>query len=148
MEDHPKRVVIRTDKESRKIMTVKEKILTEKDLDRAIADHLAALNKFDLDGMVAPFAEDAFVNDARREFRGIEAIRAWADREMIGDRVTIEVREIVDNYGDTIVRGAYDGDYDKSKLPPGELIMSNYYGVRDGKITSLIIIRNEPAVIR
>jgi hypothetical protein len=141
-------VVIQTDKESKEIMTVKEKTLTEKDLDRAIADHLAALNAFDLDGMVAPFAEDAFVNDARREFRGIEAIRAWADREIIGDRVTIEVREIVDNHGDTIVRGAYDGDYDKSKLPPGELIMSNYYGVRDGKITSLIIIRNEPAVIR
>jgi hypothetical protein len=107
-------------------MTVREKVLTEKDLDKAIADHLAAVNAFDLDAMVAPFAKDAFVNDARREFRGIEAIRAWADREIIGDRVTIDVREVVDNYGDTIVRGAYDGDYDKTKLPPGELIMSNY----------------------
>jgi hypothetical protein len=106
------------------------------------------MNAFDLDGMVAPFAKDAFVNDARREFRGIEAIRAWADREIIGDRVTLEVREVVDNYGDTIVRGAYDGNYDKSKLPDGELIMSSYFGVRDGRITSLIIIRNEPAVIR
>jgi hypothetical protein len=129
-------------------MAVKEKIMTEKDLDKAIADHLAAMNASDLDGMVAPFAPDAFVNDARREFRGKEAIRAWADREIIGDRVTIEVREVVDNYGDTIVRGAYDGDYDKSNLPPGELILSNYFGVRDGLITSLIIIRNEPAVIR
>jgi hypothetical protein len=129
-------------------MTTKETTVTQKSLDRPIADHLAAMNAFDLDGMVAPFAKDAFVNDARREFRGIEAIRAWADREIIGDRVTLEVREIVDNYGDTIVRGAYDGDYDKSKLPDGELIMSSYFGVRDGKITSLIIIRNEPAVIR
>jgi hypothetical protein len=129
-------------------MTMREKTMTEKDLDKPIADHLAALNAFDLDGMVAPFAKDAFVNDARREFRGFEAIRAWADREIIGDRVTIEVREVMDNYGDTIVRGAYDGDYDKSKLPEGELIMSSYFGVRDGKITSLIIIRNEPALIK
>lgn len=129
-------------------MTATTKKLTEKDLDRAISDHLAAMNAFDLDGMVAPFAEDAFVNDARREFRGVEAIRAWADREIIGDRVTIDVREIIDNYGDIIVRGAYDGDYDKSKLPAGELFMSSYFGVRDGKITSLIIIRNEPAVVR
>src|SRR5271170_5414162 len=103
-------------------MTVRETKLTENDLDKAIADHLAAMNAFDLDAMVAPFAKDAFVNDARREFRGIEAIRAWADREIIGDRVTVAVQEIVGNYGDTIVRGAYDGNFDKSKLPSGELI--------------------------
>jgi hypothetical protein len=28
------------------------------------------------------------------------------------------------------------------------LIMSNYFGVRDGKITSLIVINNQPAVLR
>ncbi len=117
-------------------------------LDKAIAEHLAGVNAFDIDAIVAPFAEGAFVNDVRREFRGIDAIRAWAERELVGDRVTIDVREVVDNYGDTIVRGAYDGQYDKSALPPGELIMSNYFGVRNGKITSLIIIRNQPAVLR
>ena len=117
-------------------------------LNKAIADHLAAVNVFDIDGIVGPFAEDAFVNDARREFRGKAAITAWAERELVGDRVTIEIREVVDNYGDAIVRCAYDGDYDKTNLPPGELIMSNYFGVRDGKITSLIVIRNQPAVLK
>jgi hypothetical protein len=122
--------------------------MAEKQLDKAISDHLAAVNDFDIDGIVDPFVEDAFVNDARREFRGRDAIRAWAERELVGDRVTIEVREVVDNYGDTIVRCAYDGDYDKTNLPPGELIMSNYFGVRDGKITSLIVIRNQSAVLK
>jgi hypothetical protein len=122
--------------------------MAEKQLDKAIADHFAAVNAFDIDGIVGPFAEDAFVNDARREFRGKDAIKAWAQRELVGDRVTIEVREVVDNYGDTVVRCAYDGDYDKTNLPPGELILSNYFGVRDGKITSLLVIRNEPAVLR
>jgi len=61
--------------------------------------------------------------------------------------VTIEVREVVDNYGDTIVRGAYDGDYDKTNLPP-EFILSHYFGIRDGKITSLIIIFNRLPLLK
>jgi hypothetical protein len=126
----------------------KERIMAEKELDKVIAQHISAVNAFDLEAIVATFAEDAFVNDARREFRGIDAIRAWAEQEMIGDKVTIDVREVVDNYGDTIVRGAYDGEYDKTNLPAGELILSNYFGVRDVKITSLIVIRNEPAVLK
>jgi hypothetical protein len=117
-------------------------------LDKVIAEHIAAMNAFDTEAIVATFAEGAVVNDARREFRGTDAIRAWVEREIVGDKVTIDVREIVDNYGDTIVRGAYDGEYDKTNLPVGELIMSSYFGVRDGKITSLIIINNQPAVLR
>jgi hypothetical protein len=120
----------------------------DKRLDKVIAEHIAAVNAFDLEAIVATFAEDAFVNDARREFRGSDAIRAWAERELVGDKVTIDVREVVDNYGDTIVRAAYDGEYDKTNLPPGELVMSNYFGVRDGKITSLIVVRNQPAVLK
>jgi hypothetical protein len=126
----------------------KEQIMAERQLDKVVADHLAAVNAFDIDGIVATFAEDAVVNDASREFRGIDAIRAWADREMVGDKVTIDVREVVDNHGDTIVRGAYDGLYDKTNLSSGELIMSNYFGVCDGKIISLIVIRNQPAVLK
>ena len=122
--------------------------MAEKKLDNVIAEHLAAVNAFDADAIVATFAADAFVNDARREFRGIDAIRSWVEREIVKDKVTIDVREIVENYGDTIVRGAYDGEYDKTNLPAGELIMSNYFGIRDGKITSLIIIRNQPAVLK
>ena len=122
--------------------------MVDKNLDRVISEHIAAVNAFNADSIVATFAEDAFVNDARREFRGVDDIRAWVEREIVGDKVTIEVREVVDNYGDTIVRAAYDGEYDKTNLPAGELIMSNYFGVRDGKITSLIVIRNQPAVLR
>ena len=48
------------------------------------------------------------------------------------------------NAGDTIVRGAYDGDFDRAGLPD-ELILSNYFSVRDGKIVSLVVIRNQPA---
>jgi hypothetical protein len=109
-----------------------------------VAEHIAAVNAFDLDAVVTTFADDAYVNDAHREIAGIDAIRRWVAREMVGDKVTLEVREVVDHYGDAIVRAAYDGDYDKTNLPD-PLIMTNYFGVRDGRIVSLAVIRNTPS---
>jgi hypothetical protein len=63
---------------------------------------------------------------------------------MVGDKVTLEVTEVVDHHDETIVRGRYDGEYDKTNIPD-ELILTNYFTVRDGKIVSLIVIRNTPA---
>jgi hypothetical protein len=109
-----------------------------------IAEHVAAVNAFDEDAIVATFADDAFVNDAHREFWGTDAIRRWVAKEMVGDKVTIEVTEAIEHHGETIVRGRYDGTFDKTNLPD-ELILTNYFAVRDGKIASLIVIRNTPA---
>jgi SnoaL-like domain len=109
-----------------------------------VAEHIRAVNAFDTNAIVATFAQDAYVNDNRREIVGIDAIRRWVEKEMVGDHVTIQVREVLDHYGDTIVRGAYDGEYDKTNLPK-ELILSNYFKVRNGKIVSLTIIFNQPS---
>ena len=109
-----------------------------------VAAYLAGVNAFDVDAIVAAFAPDAYVNDARREINGVDAIRRWVEKEMVGDHVTMEVREVVDHYGETIVRSRYDGTYDKTNLP-GELVMSDYFSVRDGKIVSLAVIRNQPS---
>jgi hypothetical protein len=109
-----------------------------------IAEHIAAVNAFDVDAIAATFAADAYVNDASREIKGIDAIRRWVEKEVVGDHVTMEVREVVDHYGDTIVRARYDGTYDKTNLPD-ELLMSNYFSIRDGKIVSLAVIFNQPS---
>jgi len=114
------------------------------ELTGVVAEHIAAVNALDTDAIMATFAEDAYVNDARREFAGIEAIRRWVAKEMVGDKVSINVREVLDHHGDTIVRGAYDGTFDKTNLPE-EIILSNYFSVRDGKIVSLVVIFNQPA---
>jgi hypothetical protein len=108
-----------------------------------IAEHIKAVNDHDTDAVVATFAPDAYVNDARREFAGQEAIRRWVAKEMTGDKVTIDVREVLDHYGDTIVRGGYDGLFDKASLPD-ELVLTNYFSVRDGKIVSLVVVFNQP----
>jgi hypothetical protein len=113
------------------------------ELTGVIADHIAGVNALDTDAIMATFADDAYVNDARREFSGADAIRRWAEKEMVGDKVQIEVREVLDHHGDTIVRGSYTGEFDKTNLPD-ELVLSNYFSVRDGKIVSLAVIFNRP----
>jgi hypothetical protein len=109
-----------------------------------VAEHIAAVNAFDLDRIVATFAPDAYVNDNRREIWGIEAIRSFMAKEFVGDHVTMVVREVLDHYGDIIVRARYDGTYDKTHLPD-ELIMTSYFGVCDERITSLTVIFNQPS---
>jgi hypothetical protein len=79
------------------------------ELTGVVGANIAATNAFDLEAAMATSAEDAYVNDNRREFAGIDAVRRWVAKEMIGDNVTIEVREVLDHHGDAIVRGAYDG---------------------------------------
>ena len=118
------------------------KIITE--LPPVVAEHIAAINAFDADRIVSTFAPDAYVNDNRREIWGADAIRKFIDKEFVGDHVTMQVREVVDNYGDIIVRAKYDGTYDKSNLPD-ELIMSSYFSIRDDKIVSLTVIFNQPS---
>jgi hypothetical protein len=63
---------------------------TATNLTGVVAEHIRAVNDFDADAIVATFADDAYVNDARREIRGVDAIRAWVNKEMVGDSVTIE----------------------------------------------------------
>lgn len=118
------------------------KVITE--LPAIVAEHIAAVNAFDTERIVATFAPDGYVNDNRREIWGAEAIRKFVAREFVGDRVTMEVREVIDHYGDIVIRAKYDGDYDKSALPD-ELIMSSYFSIRDGKIVSLAVIFNQPS---
>ncbi|MEJ0007916.1 MAG: hypothetical protein WDM77_16525 [Steroidobacteraceae bacterium] len=56
----------------------------------------------------------------------------------------MKVRHVRDHYGDPIVRAIYDGDYDKTNLPK-ELVLTNYFKVRNDKIVSLIIVFNKPS---
>lgn len=117
---------------------------TTTDVHGIVAEHLAAVNAQDEDAILATFSDDALVNDAHREFWGNDAIRRWVAKEMVGDKITVEVTEVIEHYGETIVRGRYDGEFDRSNLPD-EVILTNYFTVRDGKMVSLIVIRNTPA---
>jgi ketosteroid isomerase-like protein len=109
-----------------------------------VADYVAAVNAFDTDAVVATFAEDAYINDNRREFSGTESIRRFVEMEFVGDHVTMDVREVREHYGDVIVEAEYDGTYDKTNLPE-RLTLTSYVGLRGDKIISLAIIFNQPS---
>jgi hypothetical protein len=109
-----------------------------------VARHIKEVNDFDLDAIMATFTDDAYVNDNSREIRGTAAIRAFMAKEFVGDSVTVDPVEVLDHYGDIIVRGRYDGTYDKTNLPE-VLIMSTYFSIRDGRIVSLAVIFNQPS---
>lgn len=113
-------------------------------LPAVIADHIAAVNAYDVEGIVATFAPDAIVNDVRREIAGTAAIRRFIEKEIVGDRVEMHVVDVVQHHGDTIVRARYEGNFDKTNLPE-EVILTNYFTVRDGKIVLLIVMMLQPS---
>jgi hypothetical protein len=112
-------------------------------LDGVVAELFAAINALDTDAIMGTFADDALVNDVKREFWGRGDIRRWIEREIVGDKVTIEVTDAIQHDGLTIVQGVYDGEYDKTGLPD-PLILTHYVTVAEdtGKIANLIIINN------
>jgi hypothetical protein len=114
------------------------------ELNDVIQEYVDAVNASDIDRILAAFAEDAFVNDARREIRGVDAIRKFAEKEIVGDNLRIDVIEIIDHHGQAIVKAAFDGDFDETNLPD-PLVLTSYFGVDDGMIVSMVTILNKPS---
>ncbi|SDR97432.1 nuclear transport factor 2 family protein [Bradyrhizobium canariense] len=115
-------------------------------LPQVILDHVAAYRRHDAEAFMATLAPDALINDIQREFLGHPAIRAWADKEIFGPKVTLETEAAFEHFGNTIVRFRVDGDFDKSNLPD-PLILTYYFAVQDDRITQLIILHNKAVAI-
>jgi ketosteroid isomerase-like protein len=115
------------------------------ELPAPVAAYVLAVNTFDLEALLDTFAEDALVNDQLREYWGSAAVRAWAAREMIGERVTMYVVKAVAHHGNAVVTANVDGDFDKRGLP-NPLVVSFYFSIHREKIVQLIVLRNEPDV--
>ena len=110
-----------------------------------VAAYFAATNAFDIDALMATFAPDALVNDHRDEFIGRDAIRAWAQREIIGDRVTMEVTEATQRGNAVTVSAVVRGNFDKTGLPD-PLVLTSYFSVNGDRIVQLVIVFNKSAM--
>jgi len=108
------------------------------------ADYVDAVNAHDTDAIVSLFAPDAYVNDARREIRGLDSIQRWVTKEITGANVTMEVLETLRHHDETIVRSRYEGTFDRAGLPD-EIVLTDYIRVHAAKIVSLVVIRNQPS---
>ena len=111
------------------------------ELTGVIAEHVAAVNAFDIDRIMAtlPPTPSSTTTTARS---GDTTASASSSPRVLG--ATYMESRGVDHHGEVIVRARYDGTYDKTNLP-AELIMSNYFSLRDGRIISLTIIHNQPS---
>jgi hypothetical protein len=118
--------------------------MTTKPLPSPVSAYVEATNRFDLDGLVALFDDDALVNDHRDEFIGKEQIRAWAAREITGDHVTLKVvdQRVVGNH--VALKAEVDGDFDKKGLPR-PLVLAFYFCSSGSKISALVIVNNKTA---
>jgi hypothetical protein len=106
-----------------------------------VAAFVEATNSFDLEGLMVTFADDALVNDQLRDYWGKAAIRGWAERDIIGERLTIAATEVVKHYDNLIVTADIDGNFDKRGLPD-PLVLAFYFTLHNDLIIQLIILRN------
>ena len=105
-----------------------------KQLPLPLATYYEAKNQHDINGMLAPFAEDAVVRDEGQEHHGRAAIRSWMEHTTRKYRVTVDVKqiELVDDC--LIVSGLVSGDF------PGSPAMLRYaFTLSGSKIARLEI---------
>jgi SnoaL-like domain len=106
-----------------------------------VAAYVEATNSFDLERLLATFADDALVNDQLRDYWGKPAIREWAARDIIGDSLTMDVTTVVEHYGNFIITANVVGKFDMRGLPD-PLVLAFYFTAHDDQIVQLVILRN------
>jgi hypothetical protein len=103
-----------------------------------VAAFVEATNSFDVDRLMATFAEDALVNDQLRDYWGKPAIREWAERDIVGVRLTMKVAKLIHHYGNFIATADV---IDKRGLPD-PLVLAFYFTPHNNLIVQQIILRN------
>ena len=112
---------------------------TVADLPKPVARFIQAVNDTNRELLISTFAEDAFVNDQLCEHRGAEAIGRWADAELIGKALHMDVIDARKHYATVILSARVDGDFDKLGLPD-PLVLHFYFTTRRGKLIQLTIL--------
>ena len=92
--------------------------------------------------MMATFAEGAPVNDQLRDYWGKPAIRQWAEHDIVGEKLTMDVSKVINHYENFVVTANVDGNYDKRGLPE-PLVLAFYFTIQSDSIVQLIILRNQ-----
>jgi hypothetical protein len=100
------------------------------------ATYVQSINDRDAAAFFGLFADGAVVNDAGREFRGRAAIKDWSDREIFDAQVTLEVIDVADDDGETVVTTKVDGSFDRTGLP-NPVIINHHITAAGGKIIGL-----------
>ena len=99
-----------------------------------VAKYIAAANAQDIEAVAASFSEKAVVQDEGQDREGLAAIRRWAIEVSKKYRPTVEVLDVAQAAGKTILTGRISGDF------PGSPIELRYaFTLNGGKIERLEI---------
>jgi ketosteroid isomerase-like protein len=108
-------------------------------LSPVVAAYVDATNNFDLDRLLELFADDALVNDQLRDYWGKPAIREWAERDIVGQRLTMDVTTVTEHYGNCILTANVRGKFDMTGLPD-PLVCAFFFSTLDNRIVRLMIL--------
>ena len=105
-------------------------------LPKPVETYIRAINARDTDAFQSSFAPDAVVKDVGREFCGIVETKEWASQEIFAVNVTLDVMEVAQRGGQTIVTVKIDGTFDRAGLPD-PLLMDHCFTIAADKISVL-----------
>ncbi len=114
-------------------------------LPTVISEYLAASDRRDIDAVVACFTENAVVLDEDREWRGHAGIRQWRETVANAFEYTVEVRGAAER---AQVDGLERHDVHihlEGNFPGGTVDLTQRFGLRNGRISSLQIVPLEPS---
>jgi ketosteroid isomerase-like protein len=77
-----------------------------------VAAFVNATNVGNLQALLATFVDDALVNDQLRDYWGKDAITKWAEQDIVGEGITMDVTGVVIHYSHAIVTAHIDGNFD------------------------------------
>ena len=106
-----------------------------------VVAYVEATNNFNLEGLLDLFADDALVNDQRRDYWRKPAIREWAADDVVGQSLIMDVTAVIEHYGSLIVTANVGRKFDMTGLR-GPLVHAYYFTVHGDRIVQLIILRN------
>lgn len=86
------------------------------DLPKPIAAYFEAKRRHDPAGILAPFADDAVVEDERRTHRGREEIRAWIEETTVAYKVVPDIREVARDADAYLVTAEISGTFPGSPV--------------------------------
>ncbi|MBM4073055.1 MAG: nuclear transport factor 2 family protein [Planctomycetes bacterium] len=119
-----------------------------KKLPATAAAYFRATNNHDAAAFLVCFSESAIVNDAGREFRGMAAIKAWCEHEIIEPHVTLEVLDATSRDEETVVTTKVDGNFDRTGLPD-PVIINHHITIEGDKIVRLTCqLAGEESVVK
>jgi SnoaL-like domain len=110
-------------------------------LPQRVAQFIAATNGGDLSRLLEVFAADSIVNDQLQQWRGLAELSKWAERDVIGQQLSLRPTHCIQHHGHCVVAAHADGKFDMRGLPdPLELLL--YFTLAKDKIVQLIILRD------